>query len=966
MRGATPGMAVLAALWGCLLATGPGVQAQVVRDPGLDWRTVRTPHFDIHYHEPLAMVARRVAAVAERAHGPLAETLAHEPRHRTQVVLTDIFEHANGSATALPYNTIRLFAASPEDLSTLGDYDDWLTLLVTHEHTHILHMDNIGGIPGIINAIFGKVYAPNQVQPRWVTEGFATFEESRRTAGGRLRSTMFDMFMRMEALEDRFLTIDQLSTVPDRWPRATSWYLYGSRFVAFLVDRFGDDVLADISEQYGKGPLPYGLNRVAKRATGHTFTDLYDQFLEAQRQHHGQVAARVREQGVVAGERLTHHGETVRSPDFWDDDTIVYQVADGRSDAQLRAVDAHTGERLEKICRVNGLGYWSPAPDGRHFYYAQQDNHRDTFRLYDLFRFDRHRSRRTRLTRGLRARYPHVSRDGRRIVFTVSNAGTSHLMIADTDDVEGSRRLLLRNPRFEQVYTPRFSPNGRQVAFSHWREGGYRDIRVLDLESGTIQDVTRDRALDTGPTWSPDGRTLYFSSDRTGIANIYAWTVETGALRQVTNVLSGAYHPAVSPDGRRMVYLGYSTLGFDLWTLDLDPSSFRPATPYVDDRPSPSPADETLPLRSRRYNPVPTLLPRFWELNVIQGAFGTELGARLSGQDAAEWHRYTGILSVPVQEGFINADVSYWYQRLPTNMRLRLFRRLRPRGGLVVGGEGIPWIENHRGGELGLSRTFPRTFHRNTVQATYALSHVGSLEPFGGRLDPNTPPPVVPDRGRLASLRLGWSISDVRRQVWDISPSMGRTVSVSLNVSDPLVGSRFRTTSLSWAGTQYVPVPGLDLHVLAIRYGGGISAGEVAGRGVFSVGGFPDAPLHEAILDDMILGGVALRGYAPFSRMGTQFHLVQTEYRFPIVRPQFGVKTLPFFVNRMYGAFFVDYGDAFSGSLDLSTFRVGTGAEILTDFTLGYFVQLTLRTGVAWGFHEGGGFQYYANIGVPF
>jgi hypothetical protein len=965
MRRPLAGAALLVALLGTALAP-PGARAQEVRDPALRWRTIRTPHFDIHYHEPLALVARRVAAVAERAHGPLAETLAHEPRRRTQVVLTDVSEAANGSATALPYNTIRLFAASPDDLSTLGDYDDWLTLLVVHEHTHILHMDNIGGVPAIINAIFGKIYAPNQVQPRWVTEGFATFEESRRTAGGRLRSTMFDMFMRMEALDGGFLTIDQLSTVPDRWPRATSWYLYGSRFVAYLVDRFGDQILADMSEEYGKGPLPYGLNRVATRATGHTFTELYEDFLDEERRVHGRVADRIRRDGVVAGRRLTHHGETVRAPDFWDADTIVYQVADGRSDPQIRAVDATTGERREKVCRTNGLGYWSPDPDGRHFYYAQRDNYRDRFFFYDLFRFDRKRSRRTRLTRGLRARYPHVSSDGRRIVFTVQNAGTSHLMIADTDDIEGTRRLLLRSPRFEQVYTPRFSPDGRKVAFSQWRRGGYRNIRILDLDSGRIQDVTHDRALDTGPTWSPDGRTLYFSSDRTGIANIYAWNVASGALRQVTNVLGGAYHPAVSPDGRRMVYIGYSRLGFDLWTLDLDPDSFRTARPYVDDRPPPSPADDTLAIQAKRYNPVPTLMPRFWELQIFQGAFGTELGARLAGRDAAQWHSYDGTLSVPVQEGFVSADVTYRYHRLPADLRLRLFRRLQPRSDLRVGGEPVPWVENRRGAEVGLVRPFPRTFHRNTLRATYQISHLDSLDAFGGRLDPNTPPPVLPDTGRFASANLGWSLSDVRRQVWDISPSMGRAVSVSLNVSDPMLGSQFRTVSVSWAGTHYIPNPWLDLHVLAFRYGGGISRGDMDRRGVFSVGGFPQVPLHEAILDDVVLGGVALRGYAPFSRMGTQFHLAQAEYRFPIVRPQFGVKTLPFYVNRMYGTFFVDYGDAFFGALDLSTFRVGAGAEVLTDFTFGYFMQLTLRTGVAWGFHEGGGFQYYANIGVPF
>ena len=75
------------------------------------------------------------------------------------------FHLANGSATALPYNTIRLFITAPDDISPLGDYDDWYLELITHEHTHILHTDNITGVPAVVNRLMGKWWAPNQAQP---------------------------------------------------------------------------------------------------------------------------------------------------------------------------------------------------------------------------------------------------------------------------------------------------------------------------------------------------------------------------------------------------------------------------------------------------------------------------------------------------------------------------------------------------------------------------------------------------------------------------------------------------------------------------------------------------------------------------------------------------------------------------------------------------------------------------------
>src|SRR5207245_7116309 len=156
------------------------------------------------------------------------------------------------------------------DLGTLGDYDDWTTMLVGHEYTHVVHMDTIGGLASIVNALLGKVYAPNQVQPAWVLEGLAVWDESRQTGGGRMRSTVFDMYLRMDALEGRLLGIDEVSNVPLRWPRGNVPYLYGSQFLGWIADRYGARALRLISQTYGRQALPYPVNRVAREVPGRT------------------------------------------------------------------------------------------------------------------------------------------------------------------------------------------------------------------------------------------------------------------------------------------------------------------------------------------------------------------------------------------------------------------------------------------------------------------------------------------------------------------------------------------------------------------------------------------------------------------------------------------------------------------------------------------------------------------------
>jgi hypothetical protein len=85
-------------------------------------------------------------------------------------------------------------------MSPLGDYDDWYLDLVTHEYTHIAHTDNVSGIPALINAILGKTYVPNQIQPKWIIEGLAVVHETQHSSAGRLRASLFDMQMRADVL----------------------------------------------------------------------------------------------------------------------------------------------------------------------------------------------------------------------------------------------------------------------------------------------------------------------------------------------------------------------------------------------------------------------------------------------------------------------------------------------------------------------------------------------------------------------------------------------------------------------------------------------------------------------------------------------------------------------------------------------------------------------------------------------
>src|SRR5690606_34000655 len=108
------------------------------------------------------------------------------------------------------------------------------------------------------------------------------------------------------------------------------------------------------------------------------------------------------------------------------------------------------------------------------------------------------------------------------------------------------------------------SPDGRSVVFGRTRAAHGRDLFVLELESGGLRQLTDDGALDLDPVFTPDGAAVIFSSDRTGVFNLYRMELATGATTRLTNVLTGAFQPDVSPDGTWIAWTGYSSYGFDV------------------------------------------------------------------------------------------------------------------------------------------------------------------------------------------------------------------------------------------------------------------------------------------------------------------------------------------------------------------------------------------------------------------
>ena len=989
-----PLAATMVAIALAVATASPGAAAQ--NDPRLQWRTLETPHFRIHFYQGMEPVARRVAVVGEHVVERLARPLGWRQSQVTEIALHDSTDDANGSATATPYNTLRLFVTAPSDLSVLEQYDDWFETLVTHEYTHILHTDHISGLPAIVDAIIGKQWAPNQVQPRFILEGLAVFEESLHTRGGRLRSATWDSYLRADALAGTLLTLDQLASGPNRWPHGNLWYLYGSYLMEYVARRFGAESLAALSREYGGMTVPWQLNRAIRRVTGSTWEELYDDFRTEitvrYRRQRDAIAAR----GLVEGTPLTRQGEVVRSPRFLPDGTLVYESSDGRSVPRLRALSpsalaspgAEVPTPTDLVREVEPSGF-APLGDDA-LLVSDADWYRGIYLYHDLRRVGLRRDaqgtldtgRDERLTEGWRAQQPDVHPGGDLAVFTVNHRGTTQLV--EMSLVDRRPRTLVASHPFEQVFAPRYSPDGRTVAFSRWTRGGQRDLWTVHRETGALTQLTDDRALDTSPCFSPDGRWLLWSSDRTGVANVYARELATGQVRQVTNTVLGALQPAVSPDGRTLVYVGYSNLGYDLARMPFDPSTWRdPETvtedPFGRDQPrGPHPAEDAapdFPVRITPYSAWRTLRPRIWSAEYTADGFGPQLAVTSQATDLLGRHAWSARVGVGLVRGDPSVDASYTYSGMRPSIRLRLYRSVDAGGGYRIGSRTPTWAAERIGGESEISMVLPARFDTHAISMTYDAQWVRALGGLPGVTrfaDPNSPVPVFPFQGWIAGLRFAWSWSNAQRFTYSLGDQQGVSIYATVRVLDGIIGSAVGGIEASAAIAGYIPMPWSTQrrrHVLALHFGAGLGTNDIHERGIFAIGGFPPFSAQswlDSFRYGVQAGGVALRGYPPYVRGGSQFELLNAEYRFPIWQTQRGPSTLPVFVQRLSGDVFMDAGNASWGRFDPSAVLVGAGAEVLADVVLGYVVPFTLRFGYARGFMTDGANQVYGLFSSPF
>jgi hypothetical protein len=948
------------------------LEAQIV--PNDDWKTIETQHFRVHFTPPLEALARHSAATAERAWGLLSRELV-PPHGKVDLIVADNVDYTNGYATPFPSNRVVIYAHPPVDEVSLRYSADWSELVITHELTHIFHLDRAKGIWKLGRYVFGRhpAFFPNAYMPAWVTEGLAVYFESKITGTGRLEGSEHYMVARAAAEAGSFPRLGELSSETTRFPLGEVVYAYGGFIFDHLSRTRGEKTIRDFVELSSGSIFPLTLNGKSRKAFGVSFERAWKQWGDSL------LRTAQRSRPPIAGWReLTSEGWIVSAPRWASETTLLYGAATGREVSQAYTVGVDGREK--GIGRRNAPAINVPLPNGGVLF--SQPDLIDAYRLRNDLYIQRGDDE-IRLTRGARLSTPDVRSDGA-IVAVQQVPGSTRLVRVSSD---GKLIVPITYGSLDvQWADPRWSPDGARIAAVRIPRGNRPEIVILDTLGGVRFSRQFSNAVAASPSWSRDGTRLYVSSDHSGTMQLYALDITrgNGDLTRLSNAVTGVFSPEQSPGADQLAALLYRTDGYHLGIAPVPrgagvaiDSAVRGARAACADCRLPDAVSHVALVPesgvARSYSPWRSLLPTYWEpLIESSTGLGTRLGAATSGNDIVGRHSYFAQATVNTKYRETEGLGAYRYAGLGQPLLDFSAEQGWDHASIANSADVIVGDLAQRSRIFSAAATVTRPRARNFA----SVSVGGDIETRDYSSDPDTLlaklPALYSQTIRYPSIFGAAAWSNTRRPPLAISREDGISMSVTArqrwrnspqNVPSEVAGATSRTSSRSVVGVtaayKSLDLPGFAHHVIAMRG----AAGYTDSRAIsgFSAGGLSGSTIE-------VLAGVAVgnerrtfgvRGFPPSAERGIRAFAGSLEYRAPIVAPSRHVRFIPVLFDRLSATAFADAGRAYcpgdvlqavtvcSNPGSANPWLASAGAELNLDAAIYYDVPARMRLGVA-------------------
>ncbi|MBN1638184.1 MAG: PD40 domain-containing protein [Ignavibacteriales bacterium] len=548
-------------------------------NPEYSWYTLKSKHADVHFHPEAERTAKIVAKIIDEIWEPITTLYQYEPE-RIHFVIKDIDDFSNG-ATYFFDNKIELWSSALD--TDLRGTHNWLRNVVSHEFTHMVQIQAAMKLGRTIPAIYLQflnyedkrrpdvLYGfPNFIAsypvatfniPAWFAEGTAQYQ--RREFNYDSWDSHRDMIIRCYALENKLLTWNEMGVFSKTSLGNESVYNSGFALTLFIAQKYGEDKLRLISEKLGS-LTNFTIDAAFQDVLGKSGVEIYSEWIAFTTEDYNNRIKSVLE-NKIEGEKIIDDGFGNFYPVFSQDGKKLIYVSNkgadyfGISNLYLYDFASKKNELLVTGVQSN-LSY---IQNQNKIVYSKLTRDNNNFlSVHDVYVYDIDEDEEERLTYGLRANNPSVSYSGNKIVFVYQKDGTTNLGMIDIDGKNFKSITIFGNG--EQVYNPKFTINDSKIIFDYTEISG-RDIAIIDTSGANFEFILKENYEEREPFIVSENVILY-TSNETGIFNIYSYDLNLKETKRLTNVVGGAFMPTVNVSGD-ICYSGYTADGFKIFQV---------------------------------------------------------------------------------------------------------------------------------------------------------------------------------------------------------------------------------------------------------------------------------------------------------------------------------------------------------------------------------------------------------------
>ena len=970
-----------------LLLTIPAFAQMPICEP---LKTTASDHFLYIYQQSLEPQLPGLIRSCEDAHRLLAPVFRWTPRQKTVVMISDNFDLHNGWATVYPRPIMQIYLADAPPNSTIYEPGHYLRRTIFHEYAHLLSLDAQYGFDNALRRIFGRVMpvgdmlsilvtlaaAPPAVfAPVWYLEGLTTWSETEFVGPGRGRNAIADMVLRMPVKDQRQLPPSQWDLHLPEWPYADAAYLYGMRVMEYAHDTYGAreperNVPGELSDSVAHSFF-LAFDSQARPVVSETFNRLAMEAARREKDCQQERLRRLQSVPLTPLPHLTPLRMAVEQPVFDAAGQAVFFI--GHEEAArdtLYRYDLASGKirkinqaRVEIACGNRLM----PAPARHAIYFTRLDiTGRD--RLWTrLYRFDPASESVHLVTRAGRYRYPAISPDGQWLA-AVRVEGSRQTLVEVLLGRAGERadeKLIVSAPEQHSLVGPVYSPDGRWLVYV---ESGQTNSRIRRVERVSGQDrVILDwPGIIEGPVFNPNGASLVFSSDRTGVYNLYQLALGGAGLPvPLTHVQGGLFDPSFSPDGRRLAAVGYDSYGPYLTMLDVAALT-PPAEPLpvlepvwkslaINEQKLQALANEpvTAAMNGRPYYSIREVTLDYWTPWLTADSERTEgglaasfsdptarQGLALAGGAESRYDKPVGVFDYRYAGWYPILEVfgAYGVQSYPD---------------LVEDQRQVFYDYNETIGTLGLAAIipWPRLDYKLDLTLGYDYTDRSSINKSKDKYRNQSLLTTNLFEGGEGSLFATLAFFNGTTFGRSASIEDGRLVSATVDQAASMLGGDLDQTRALGAWDEYISLPWLPNHVLKLEGICGVGAGDQTAQGCFGLGG---NSLFVGSAPQGLNRNVLLRGYDQNTQVGQNIIKASVAYRFPLLPVYSGFSaTSPFYCQQIFGEVFYDGGKAWGGAPDgapANAWIQSAGLELNCSLTILNLFDIAPGLGAAYAF----------------